>query len=565
MSGFNRALWGLGLAGLLGGVIIYVLGDQAEHSMEPELTLFGPIIAWSFIGAGLYAWRRQPENRTGSLMVAIGFAWLIASLLVTDQPLLHIVGMSAYALPYALLLHMLVAFPSGTVEGRLERFAVGLAYVVTIVFTAGLIPFWDTARHDCDGCPHNPLLITRSDGAVHALQSAQAIVSIAGLLLITYLLVRRFRESTGSRREAVAHVGGVAAMLFASLIVTLFADVVDLGSRVEDVVDRAAQIFMTAIPFAFLAALLRGRYARALAVSDLVRRAAAPRRDLRAELAGALADPGLRLAYWIADREHFVDAHGRPMQLPGHAVVVEGVGAIVSTADPELVRDVAAAAALAMENERLEAELHANIEELRESRTRIVRAADDERRRLERDLHDGAQQRLVALSLTLRLARAKASGEAAELLDAAAAELAQATAELRELARGIHPAVLTDRGLAPAVDALAARAPVPVEVEGVPQERLPAGVEAAAYFLVAEALTNVSRYSGAGHAEVRMARENGTLVVEVRDDGVGGADPAAGSGLRGLADRVAALDGRLEVRSPRGGGTVVRAEVPCAS
>ena len=565
MSGFTRALWGLGLAGLLGGVIIYVLGDQSDHSMEPELTFFGPLIAWSFIGTGLYAWRRQPENRTGSLMVAIGYAWLVASLLVSDQPMLHILGLSAYALPYALLLHMLVAFPAGRVSGGLERFAVGFAYFVTVVFTTALMPFWDTARHDCDGCPHNPLLIVRSDDTVHAMQAAQAVVSIAGLLLIAYLLVRRFRTSTGSRREAVAHVGGVAGLLFLSLIVTLFADVVDVGDEVEEVVDSAALVFLLLIPFAFLVALLRGRYARALAVSDLVRRAAEPRRDLRAALADALGDPELALAYWIPEREHFVDAAGRPFELPGHAVRVERVGAIVSSAEPELVRDVAAATALAMENERLEAELHANIEELRESRARIVEAADAERRRLERDLHDGAQQRLVALALTLRMARAKASGEAAEMLDGAAAELAQATGELRELARGIHPAVLTDRGLAPAVEALAARASVPVEVEGVPTERLPAGVEAAAYFLVAEALTNVSRYARAGHAQVRMVRENGTLTVEVRDDGVGGADPAAGSGLRGLADRVAALDGRLEVLSPQGAGTVVRAEVPCGS
>jgi signal transduction histidine kinase len=368
-------------------------------------------------------------------------------------------------------------------------------------------------------------------------------------------------------------VGAVAGLLFGSLIVTLLADIVALPAVIEDAVDLSATLALVAIPFAVLIALLRGRYARAMAVSGLVERvgrAAQHRRGLRDALADALGDPELQLAYWLPEREQFVDAAGRPVAVTDTCVRVEReervVGAIRSTAEPELVQGVAAAAALAMENERLEAELRARIEELRESRARLVEAGDAERRRLERDLHDGAQQRLVALALTLRLARAKAGdGEAAEMIEAAAAELAQATAELRELARGIHPAVLTDRGLLPAVDALAARAPLPVEVEGVPAERLPAGVEAAAYFLVAEALTNVSRYAAAEHAEVRMERQNGTLVVEVRDDGVGGADPAAGSGLRGLADRLAALDGRLEVRSPQGAGTVVRAEVPCAS
>jgi signal transduction histidine kinase len=191
-----------------------------------------------------------------------------------------------------------------------------------------------------------------------------------------------------------------------------------------------------------------------------------------------------------------------------------------------------------------------------------------ERRRLERDLHDGAQQRLVALSLQLGLARRKVDDDpvvGARLLDEARGELGLALEELRELARGIHPAVLTDRGLPAAVEALAARAPVPVDVEGMPSDRLPAAVEAAAYFVVAESLTNVAKYAHAEHAIVRVGREDGYAVVEVSDDGVGGADPTAGSGLRGLADRLAALDGRLEVQSPPGGGTVVRANIPCST
>jgi signal transduction histidine kinase len=234
---------------------------------------------------------------------------------------------------------------------------------------------------------------------------------------------------------------------------------------------------------------------------------------------------------------------------------------------PELLETVSAAAALALENQRLDAALRARVEELRTSRARIVEASYAARRRLERDLHDGAQQRLVALALDLRLARTKFDADpaaAAELLDASIAELAQATDELRELARGIHPAVLTDRGLGAALDALATRAPLPVELGSVPEERLPEPVETAAYFVVAEALTNVAKYAEATHAEVSVERANGTLRVEVRDDGVGGADPAAGTGLRGLADRIAALDGKLDVTSPSGSGTVVRAEVPCA-
>jgi PAS domain S-box-containing protein len=205
-------------------------------------------------------------------------------------------------------------------------------------------------------------------------------------------------------------------------------------------------------------------------------------------------------------------------------------------------------------------------EELRDSRKRLLQAGDAERRRLERNLHDGAQQRLVSLSLALRLAQAKLTTdpvEASKLLGSASDELAQALEELRELARGIHPAVLSDRGLSAALEALAGRAPLPVEVL-TPEERLPPPVEAAAYYVVSEALTNVAKYAQASSVDVRVTRLNGRALVEVADDGVGGADPLAGSGLRGLADRVEALDGRLHVESAPGKGTVIRAEIPCA-
>lgn len=203
-------------------------------------------------------------------------------------------------------------------------------------------------------------------------------------------------------------------------------------------------------------------------------------------------------------------------------------------------------------------------EALRASRARIVQAGDEARRRLERNLHDGAQQRLVALSLSLRLAQAKIASDpaAAEVvLEAAREELAAALDELRELARGIHPAVLTDRGLTAAVEALAVRSPVPVEVQ-TPDERLPKPVEAAAYYVIAESLANVSKYAGAASAAVCVSRANGRVRVEVADDGVGGADPAAGSGLRGLGDRIEALAGTLAIESPPGGGTRVSADIP---
>jgi signal transduction histidine kinase len=203
-------------------------------------------------------------------------------------------------------------------------------------------------------------------------------------------------------------------------------------------------------------------------------------------------------------------------------------------------------------------------QELEASRQRIVAAGDDARRKLERNLHDGAQQRLVSVSLSLRLAQSKLEqnpAAAQEVLESSREELARALEELRELARGIHPAVLTDRGLEAALESLAARAPLPVEIEGA-QTRLPAPVEAAAYYVVSEALTNVAKYAQASSVKVTVGQANGCALVEVADDGVGGADPSRGSGLRGLADRVAALSGKLAIDSPPGAGTRVRAEIP---
>jgi signal transduction histidine kinase len=207
-------------------------------------------------------------------------------------------------------------------------------------------------------------------------------------------------------------------------------------------------------------------------------------------------------------------------------------------------------------------------EKLAASRARIVEAGDAERRRLERNLHDGAQQRLVALALNVRLIEGALEDDperARVLLTDANAQLDEALDELRELARGIHPAILTDRGLEPALYSLVTRAPVPVTVEEVPTERLPEPVEAAAYYVVAEALTNVAKYANANAVTVRVSRDDGFAVVEISDDGIGGVDVGRGSGLRGLADRLEALDGRLRVESPPNGGTRIEAEIPLRS
>jgi signal transduction histidine kinase len=295
-------------------------------------------------------------------------------------------------------------------------------------------------------------------------------------------------------------------------------------------------------------------------------------------LAESLGDRTLAVAYWLPDRDVFVDESGRQVDLPepgsGRAWTSVDRGgrrlaAIVHDAEldatPELVQAAAAGAALALDNERLKADLRARLEELRASRVRIVEAGYAARRRIERDLHDGAQQQLVALSIDLRLIKSRlgeADPDTKALAEGASEKLASALAELRELARGIHPAVLSERGLGPAVEAIAQRAPVPVECHLQIRDRLPDPLEAAAYFVAAEALTNVAKYAQATSAEVRVIQLDDELEVEVVDDGIGGASADRGSGLRGLADRVAAVDGTLSIVSPEGQGTRVVARIP---
>ncbi len=302
------------------------------------------------------------------------------------------------------------------------------------------------------------------------------------------------------------------------------------------------------------------------------------RTNLREALARALGDPALELAFWMPEQDRYVDAEGRPPQ-PGvednaRRAVTEvsrqgrRVAAIVHdrAQNRETVRAAGAAAALLLDNQRLEAELRARLVELRASRARLVEAADGERRRLERDLHDGAQARLVALALTLRLGRMRVRDdpEIAELLDTSLDELSQSLDELRDLARGIHPAVLSERGLEPAVRALAARAPVPVDVVSGPTGRLPAAVATAAYFVVAEALTNVSKYARAARAIVRVERVDGHLLVDVSDDGIGGATfrarlrPARAVGSGGRAQRDARGLEPTRSRDPPAGRAAVR-------
>jgi signal transduction histidine kinase len=368
--------------------------------------------------------------------------------------------------------------------------------------------------------------------------------------------------------------GAVCLLLYAAL---LTVDLVVGGPRAE-VLLWVTACSIALVPLAFLAGLLRSRLARGGLAGLFGGLGTMQPAQLQAALAGVLRDPGFTIAY-PGPAGTFVDTDGRPVDLPGPdadraVAVVERDGARVAALvydrslddDPELVDAVGGAAAIALENRRLEAEADARLAELQASRQRLVTAADAERRRIERDLHDGAQQRLVTLALQLSLIQRRIRddpGDAEQLVATASDELALSLAELRELARGIHPAAL-EQGLENGLEALVLRSAVPARLECEPGPRLPRPVEFAAYFVASEALANVAKYARATGVTVRLMRGDAVAVIEIADDGVGGADPAAGTGLRGLTDRVEALGGRLRVSSPPDGGTVVTAELPCA-
>jgi len=429
----------------------------------------------------------------------------------------------------------------------------------------------------CDLCPDNLLRVADAPGLSEAIVHVQQAISVAITIATIALLLGRWRRASSSRRLTIAPVLAAGTVAFALIVPWVVNDA--LGEPLGEWPDVALQLALAGIPVAFLLGLLRTQLARA-GVADLVMQLGGPVAPgaLRDALARALHDPSLTVAYWLPDAERYVDADGRSVTLPAGPeravteVQREGrrIAALVhdpALADqPELVQSAGAAAALALQNERLQAQLRARLEELHASRARLVEAAEGERRRIERDLHDGTQQRLVSIAMTLGLAESRLPndpGAVGLLLGQARAALSDALRELRELAQGIHPGILTERGLQAALEELAYGARVPLELDVDLPERLPARVEAAAYFAVSEAMTNVAKHAQASAVRVRVAQVDGRAVVEVADDGVGGAEGARGSGLRGLHDRVDALGGRLLVVSPVGRGTVLRAEIPC--
>jgi signal transduction histidine kinase len=532
------------------------------------------LLEWAsvpYVVAGLVAWLRRPESRLGPLMIAGGFATGLSGLQFADFDPLFTFGATMDVLPAAVFLHVYLAFPDGRLRTTFERALVASAYFSAIglqVLKMSLGAF---------GNDHL-LAISALPDAAQTVERIQ-LVSLSAMCLagLGVLAVRRRQGGRPLRRAPALLIDSFAVVLV--LIAVLYVFGAFQGPHFQDI-QRATLIAIGISPVGFLAGLLQARLARS-AVADLLvtlRGDPAPG-DLRDALARSLRDPSLQLVYWLPKFGTYAELDGQAIDLPdeaaGRATTVIARGGVRVAAlihdeslrdEAELLAGVTAAAAIAIENARLHVELRARVDELSGSRARVIEAGQRERQRLERNLHDGAQQRLIALSLDLRLLERDLGADPGvkQRLDEAQEEITLSLEELRAVARGIHPAVVTGHGLGVALEQVAARAPLPVRLTVDTDGRLPEHVEVATYYVVTESLANVAKHARATVSSVDVRRNGAGLVVEIVDDGVGGADSERGTGLRGLADRVEALGGRLRVWTPVGGGTRVKAEIPCA-
>jgi signal transduction histidine kinase len=565
----------------------------ASVGAPPDFLILDTAGAVTFIAAGYLAWRRRPEVLTGPVLIACAVLWSVGSYAPTGLPVWSHLAFSFERWYDPLLALLVLALPARWPDRRGRVIVVTLAGLFAVRSLGRLLIFDPPALYaDCAECPPNPFAIA-PDRVAYEMIDGLASAGISALcLVVAAIAVHRLIVAAPAARRVLWPIlaAGTVAMVAAAwdaagtAFWVLFSAVpLELAEPWAAVVAWGRFAARVLVPIGFLVGTLRMRISAGpiVPLAAEVGRMPSPAR-MESALQAALGDPTVRLLRPVSGQDAWTDVDGNRVPFPaedGRRAVTrlerdgEPLVAIVHhpalREDPSLIGAVTAVLRLGVENERLEAEVRAQLDAVRASRARLVGAAEEERRRLQRDLHDGAQQRLVAVTLALQRARAAADDQATppalrDELDATATELQGAIAELRELARGIHPAILEDEGLPAAIASLARRAGIPVDLEIAVDGRLPPTVETTAYFAVSEALTNVVRYADATSARISIKARGDVLEVVIEDDGVGGADPSRGTGLRGLGDRIGALDGRLDIRSPLGAGTRIQAEIPVA-
>jgi signal transduction histidine kinase len=498
------------------GTAALIVGSDREPTPTWASAGLALLVGWVYIGSGLVAWRHRPELLLGPVMVFIGFTWFVTFLADSDDPVVFTLGTALENVYLLGFVYLVLSFPSGRLRGRLERILFVAAIALTIVVEIAYLLFADSTVF-CSGCPDNALQVVENNDLAEAILQSQRVAGVVFSLFTAALLVNRWRHASAPQRRAVSPLLWTGGAMFGALALSIANDIV--GEPLSPLPTWTRAFVFAAIPVAVLAVMLQRRLARG-AVAGLVveLQSGTTRVDLREALGRALGDSSLELAYWLPSQGRYVDSDGLPVELPHGeagrvATVVERDGAPIAALvhdvalreNPELVDSVCAAAALTLENERLRAELLAKLAELQASRARLVEATDTERQRIERDLHDGTQQRLVSIAMTLGLAESKLAADrpaVGPVLREAREALAFAFEELRDLSQGIRPAILVERGLPAALDDLSRRAALPVRLEITITGRFPEAVEAAAYFVASEALTNAAKHSHASEASL---------------------------------------------------------------
>ena len=570
---------------------VAVVGVEAFPVDDGALTFTAAVadalIGLSFVCVGVALCLRRPTNRTGPLLVAVGLTWALANLMFTDRlAVAHTVGLMALGVFGAPLAHVLLAFPAGRLEHRRERWLVSGIYVHLTVQWWAILLVYDPRQHGCTDCAAglNLLGLWPRPGVYDVLWIAHSVVSAVCALAVFASLLARWRVASPPARRAVGPMlltGLVAALIIAATAPVAFSLPQSQGPM--ELVTLVWALAFSAIPIAMGVGFVRTRVTRT-PITSLVRRlgGALPPLGVRDALAEALGDPSLSVAYWVSEAGGYRDALGQPVNVPEPG----GARAVTSLADGEkplalLIHDPALrydadlllaagdAARLALENERLQAQLRVKLADVRAARARLVGVQDSERRRIERDLHDGAQQTLVALAVTLSALQERVGEtpgvppDLQGLVASSSALVGDALDELRTLARGVYPTRLECDGLAAALEGLALTAAMRVEIDVAVAPRPEPVVEMAAYFVCCEALANAGKHAPRARVRIHARVRDGDLDVEVADVGPGGARRDRGTGLLGLEDRVTALGGRLHVDSPPGRGTRVVARLPC--
>lgn len=558
------------VAGCALGVV--ALAAKAGSGSHPVADLiFGGVAGYLFLAAGVAAAARRPGNRCGLLIVGVGVGFFAEDLQLSTNALLYSLGLPLIHAAAAFVAHLVLAYPLGVLTNWFERVLAVAAYFFAIGVTSVRALFLHPPSHLLVK-PPNLLLVQDNPAMVSLLGQTTDLggaVVAAGVLGV---LVHRWVKASWPARWVLAPVFGTGLV---GGLATAIGGVFGYSSRFADVGLVAYKVAFCLLPLGILAGVLRVRIGPTrmdgLLTQLGLHRLGSPQ-AVQQVLAKGLGDPSLRIGYWQPESGSYVDRDGHSLEVGRQAatpIAFEGRPLAVLVHDPALREDqrrldaVAAAAAMALERERLAAEVLAQVQA---SRARLVAATDAERRRIGRDLHDGAQQNLVLAALFLNDATTRLDGTAdagvADSLSKSAQAIDRATNDLRELAQGLHPVVLATFGLGPALESLGRDMPIPVEVAGPPLPRLPETIESTAYLAAKEALTNTLKHAGATRAWIRTRYDGKALEVEVRDNGSGGARLGSGTGLLGLQDRVLALDGTMMVHSPAGGGTAVTVTLP---